>query len=77
MYSQFNLSGAPQPLMSKRFDVPVVHTLHQMRYQFGPMHERLAALNKELVTGAAVVAKFAKEKSGIDFPYKIETVTCC
>ena len=75
--AQFNVEGAPEPLMKKRLDIPVVHQLEPMRYVHGPQHERLPALNNELKSGAAVVAAYAKEKSGIDFPYKLEYVTCC
>lgn len=63
--------------MKKRLDIPVVHTLHQMRYVHGAQHERLPALNSELKSGAEVVAAYAKAKSGVDFPYKLEHVTCC
>ena len=70
VYEQFGL-------MSKRDDIPVLHTLSSTRYVPSEKFGRLHALNGELKSGAEMLVEWAKATHGVDLSYKLIVRDCC
>lgn len=65
-------------LQTKLAEAIVGHTfVLGTRYTPDQRHTRLAALNAELASGAALLAAWIKEHRGVVLPYKMEIRDCC